>query len=279
MGIQEYRATGGNKALLKEYHRKSDSLAQCQINFSQYDAQTYVFDHIGSCNPVAGYMPRYYPYGFIYPGASNRTIAHELGHGIAGLEHPFPESQVSGSTQNLMDYRDGEELWHFQWDILEWVIGKCFELHGQDISVYPDPYLAYISESFDTKDKIIDYAFALAQSGVSNMFSYAEADYAKTFLIKFFTDCFSFQHHWSSKLYDSAFENQDWEWLQTDFLNCVINVIIGGLFSGDLIKSPYFNFLIGTVSNIAQDEVANILGDWFKVKRDRDYYNNNSLDK
>ncbi|MBR2888090.1 MAG: hypothetical protein IKB95_07670 [Bacteroidales bacterium] len=61
MGIKEYRASGGNKALLKEYHRKSDSLA------------------------------------------------HELGHGIAGLEHPFPESQVSGSTQNLMDYRDGEE--------------------------------------------------------------------------------------------------------------------------------------------------------------------------
>ncbi|MDD6001709.1 MAG: hypothetical protein PUC50_05900, partial [Bacteroidales bacterium] len=76
---------------------------------------------------VAGYMPRYYPYGFIYPGAAPRTIAHELGHGIAGLEHPFPESQVSGSTQNLMDYRDGEELWHFQWDMLQDPARKIFK--------------------------------------------------------------------------------------------------------------------------------------------------------
>ena len=76
---------------------------------------------------VAGYMPRYYPYGFIYPGAANRTIAHELGHGIAGLEHPFPESQVSGSTQNLMDYREGTELWHFQWDMLQDPARKIFK--------------------------------------------------------------------------------------------------------------------------------------------------------
>ncbi|MBO7595445.1 MAG: hypothetical protein J6T70_00155 [Bacteroidales bacterium] len=48
MGIKEYRAKGGNKALLKEYHRKSDSLAQWQINFTKYDAQTYAFDHIGN---------------------------------------------------------------------------------------------------------------------------------------------------------------------------------------------------------------------------------------
>ncbi|MBQ3619057.1 MAG: hypothetical protein II939_12965, partial [Bacteroidales bacterium] len=315
MGIKEYRATGGNKALLKEYHRKSDSLAQWQINFTKYDAQTYAFDRVGSGNHgifatdeyypksgsydfryksvesgksdrvvvdfgsypekdsvifkdkygvklkvvdgnilaftgvskadtnfiyayrgdqkigklflntyqkktykvvlisvngaklpnvkdlenylnkvyrqcadsfkietrdlqvsgienfthggtkvagsvwnasqkavleafgekyedntaylffipkaetggVAGYMPRYYPYGFIYPGAANRTIAHELGHGIAGLEHPFPESQVSGSTQNLMDYRDGTELWHFQWDMLQDPSRKIFK--------------------------------------------------------------------------------------------------------------------------------------------------------
>ncbi len=78
-------------------------------------------------NGVAGYMPRYYPYGFIYPGAALRTIAHELGHGIAGLEHPFPESQVSGSTQNLMDYREGTELWHFQWDMLQDPARKIFK--------------------------------------------------------------------------------------------------------------------------------------------------------
>ncbi len=314
MGIKEYRATGGNKALLKEYHRKSDSLAQWQINFTKYDAQTYAFDQLGSGNhgifntdlyypksgsydfryksvesdktdrvvvdfgsypeknsvifkdkygvklkvvdgniltftgvskadtnfiyayrgdkkigklflntyqrktykvvlvsvnkaslpdigtlenylnkvynqcavkfeistdkitlddltsfshggsgiltvynddqkrlltayekekkmqdktyylffvdnvtdkkdgsgtPVSGYMPRGYNAGFIYDGGSEHTIAHELGHGVAGLEHVFENSSNSGKTANLMDYASGEELWHFQWDMLQ----------------------------------------------------------------------------------------------------------------------------------------------------------------
>ena len=157
MGIQEYRATGGNKALLKEYHRKSDSLAQWQINFSQYDAQTYVFDHIDSCNPVVVYMPRYYPYGFIYPGASNRTIAHELGHGVAGLEHVFENSNNSGKTANLMDYANGEELWHFQWDQIQdpsrvWMKWNKAESEGESIitgsfsKVFSEKYYRYLNE-------------------------------------------------------------------------------------------------------------------------------------
>jgi hypothetical protein len=48
MGIKEYKATGGNKALLKEYHRKSDSLAQWQINFLPSQKQDYAFDYLGS---------------------------------------------------------------------------------------------------------------------------------------------------------------------------------------------------------------------------------------
>ena len=38
---------------------------------------------------VSGYMLRGYNCGFIYGGGSERTVAHELGHGIAGLEHVF----------------------------------------------------------------------------------------------------------------------------------------------------------------------------------------------
>ncbi len=50
MGVKEYRATGGNAALLKDYHRKSDSLAQWQIDFLPYEKQTYAFDYLGSGN-------------------------------------------------------------------------------------------------------------------------------------------------------------------------------------------------------------------------------------
>ncbi|MBP5366986.1 MAG: hypothetical protein J6Z01_00905 [Bacteroidales bacterium] len=68
---------------------------------------------------VSGYMPRGYNAGFIYDGGSERTIAHELGHGVAGLEHVFENSSNSGKTKNLMDYASGEELWHFQWDQIQ----------------------------------------------------------------------------------------------------------------------------------------------------------------
>ena len=73
----------------------------------------------GSGTPVSGYMPRGYNAGFIYDGGSPHTIAHELGHGIAGLEHVFENSNNSGKTANLMDYASGEELWHFQWDQIQ----------------------------------------------------------------------------------------------------------------------------------------------------------------
>ena len=73
----------------------------------------------GNGTPVSGYMPRGYNAGFIYDGGSEHTIAHELGHGIAGLEHVFENSKSSGKTQNLMDYASGEELWHFQWDAIQ----------------------------------------------------------------------------------------------------------------------------------------------------------------
>ena len=73
----------------------------------------------GNGTLVSGYMPRGYNAGFIYDGGSEHTIAHELGHGVAGLEHVFENSNNSGKTANLMDYASGEELWHFQWDQIQ----------------------------------------------------------------------------------------------------------------------------------------------------------------
>lgn len=64
----------------------------------------------GNGTPVSGYMPRGYNAGFIYDGGSPRTIAHELGYGIAGLEHVFENSNNSGKTANLMDYAEGDDI-------------------------------------------------------------------------------------------------------------------------------------------------------------------------
>jgi hypothetical protein len=57
-------------------------------------------------------------YGFIFCGnrpPEAHTIAHELGHGLLVLEHPFEESaEQVGKTLNLMDYSRPHALTHFQ---------------------------------------------------------------------------------------------------------------------------------------------------------------------
>ena len=105
----------------------------------------------GNGTMVSGYMPRGYNCGFIYDGGSPHTIAHELGHGIAGLEHVFENSKSSGKTKNLMDYSSGEELWHFQWDaiqdpsrvLMKW---NKDESEGEDVEVLDKDakYVIYI---------------------------------------------------------------------------------------------------------------------------------------
>jgi len=65
-----------------------------------------------------GYMALNNRYGFIFCGNSPpeaHTLAHELGHGLLVLEHPFEESaEQVGKTLNLMDYRKPHTLTHFQ---------------------------------------------------------------------------------------------------------------------------------------------------------------------
>ncbi len=70
---------------------------------------------------VAGYMPLQRQVGFIYDSPNLFIIAHELGHGAFNLRHTFsPESFIAAerTTQNLMDYNGGTELWKHQWELI-----------------------------------------------------------------------------------------------------------------------------------------------------------------
>ncbi|WP_298778380.1 hypothetical protein [uncultured Polaribacter sp.] len=76
------------------------------------DQMYYIFvlgDDISTTDSATeGFMPLKRQYGFVFnPTNKSRTIAHELGHGIFGLEHPFTEYAITqGTTNLLMDYCD-----------------------------------------------------------------------------------------------------------------------------------------------------------------------------
>ncbi len=70
-----------------------------------------------------GFMPLAAPYGFIFNfGSDLNVLAHELAHGTFNLRHTFSDKAQyhfpERSTQNLMDYANGTELWKYQWDLI-----------------------------------------------------------------------------------------------------------------------------------------------------------------
>ena len=137
----------GGSGILTVYNEDQKKVLRAYDNQMQ-DGIFYLFfiDNVtdkkdGNGTPVSGYMPRGYNAGFIYDGGSPHTIAHELGHGIAGLEHVFENSNNSGKTANLMDYSILEittELWYFQWDQIQdpsrvWMKWNKAESEGENV--------------------------------------------------------------------------------------------------------------------------------------------------
>ncbi len=85
---------------------------------------------------VEGDMPRGKQFGYVFTesgGDINRTIAHELGHGLFKLRHIFDgeyggtAKSMEGKTDNLMDYGSGTLFAKWQWD----------EIHDPAIFVNP----------------------------------------------------------------------------------------------------------------------------------------------
>lgn len=65
-----------------------------------------------------GFMPLGGQYGYAYKSKDKNTPAHELGHGVFRLEHPWSNKLIKtsqSSTNLLMDYAGAAELSHFDW--------------------------------------------------------------------------------------------------------------------------------------------------------------------
>ncbi len=138
----------------------------------------FVDNVVGKTGDVAGYMPLQRQVGFIYDSPNLFVIAHELGHGAFNLRHTFSSENfiaAEHSTQNLMDYNGGTELWKHQWELIRdpqsvWFAWAQDEKEGQAIQNPVDEGYFSIND-----EKWTDYAFlspvgtAIQIEGVSHI--------------------------------------------------------------------------------------------------------------
>lgn len=79
-----------------------------------------------------GYMRLNGQFGYVFNSASGKTPAHELGHGIFKLEHPFEAYKTSEkSTDFLMDYSSGTVLNHQDWKQINDPAFKLYAFQSQ----------------------------------------------------------------------------------------------------------------------------------------------------
>jgi hypothetical protein len=111
----------GNSDILNVYTEGQNNIKnqiESNSNFV-YNNETYYVIYTGkpAQNNYKGFMPLGGQYAFVFDNSLN-TTAHELGHGIFGLKHPFSIEADSGKTDLLMDYGGGKRLSHNDWDII-----------------------------------------------------------------------------------------------------------------------------------------------------------------
>ena len=92
----------------------------------------FVTKDITPSRPISGFMPLHRQFGFVFTGQSQSSteeiketsgsglatvIAHEIGHGVFELQHPWEQyyNKNSFSTNWLMDYASGTKLPYMHW--------------------------------------------------------------------------------------------------------------------------------------------------------------------
>ena len=95
----------------------------------------YVFiTNAKSSTGQGGYMALGGQFGFVFDQTA-RTLAHELGHGIFKLAHPFKKKQ-QGDVPSLMDYTSDEDLLFADWKQINDPAFKVGIFQGQSEGEY-----------------------------------------------------------------------------------------------------------------------------------------------
>ena len=120
----------GDSPWLKAYNAEQKEVISAFKNLGSQSKSTYyvfVFQDLKTSANIAGFMPLQRQYGFLFSnktavttteGKGNlaKTLAHEIGHGVFALQHPFTALQTTeGATDWLMDYGTGVTLSHLDW--------------------------------------------------------------------------------------------------------------------------------------------------------------------
>lgn len=139
------------------------SSQQQQINalYKGTDARYVLFvTEKQSSTTQKGYMRLNGQFGYVYKNAQEKTGAHELGHGIFKLEHPW---KAYGTTQSatslLMDYNTGEELSHLDWKQINDPAFKLYAFQSQSSGEFNGGYVVspdYKIFTIGSENTIID---------------------------------------------------------------------------------------------------------------------------
>ncbi|WP_227021022.1 fibronectin type III domain-containing protein [Arenibacter algicola] len=119
----------GESAWAAAYNDEQKQLVSAVKKLPGYKNDTYyilVFGDITPSRSIAGFMPLQRQMGFVFSGSADeegkggdkgKVLAHELGHGIFALQHPFGQygEDIREKTDWLMDYNGGTILPHMHW--------------------------------------------------------------------------------------------------------------------------------------------------------------------
>jgi hypothetical protein len=90
------------------------------------DLCLFLIENVTGADGITGDMPRGCQFGYLFEGATALTVAHEIGHGLFRLEHPFERANAATSfdsgdlSENVMEYppHDGDRFVKLQWDAI-----------------------------------------------------------------------------------------------------------------------------------------------------------------
>jgi len=127
-GIIDYDGSG----ILSDYPTELKNIYQeFKRQYPGYDSQQYFIFVLGKdlsvSKPLSGFMPKTRQWGFVFEShlgqglekkdSALKVAAHEIGHGVYTLGHPFGENtdNAGNATTWLMDYGNGTELGYPNW--------------------------------------------------------------------------------------------------------------------------------------------------------------------